>query len=227
MVNETAQWHERQERFQKLNRVFLIIYIGLTFAVLLRGILLSYDRAILYSVISLFMLGVPRLAEKIGRITLPADCRFLFYLFSFGAVEFGSAMDAYDWIGWWDLLLHGLSGALIALVGLLVYNGLRHNHGQLAQAEQKLAVLFMNLAATTSAAFWEYYEFILDTFFGFDAQYSAAGVSDTMTDMMVCTAGGLLLSLWFYWSWHRGKSNFLGQTVEHFYVCNREGREHK
>ena len=136
-------------------------------------------------------------------------------------------MDAYDWIGWWDLLLHGLSGALIALIGLFVYNGLRHNQGQLAQAEQKLALVFMNLAATTSAAIWEYYEFILDTFFGFDAQYSAAGVSDTMTDMMVCTAGGLLLSLWFFWSWRQGKSNFLGQTVEHFYACNREGRAQK
>ncbi len=227
MQNETAQWHERQVHFQKLNRIFLIVYIGVTIAVLLRGISVAYNRAILYSVISLFMLGVPRLVEKAGRLTVPADGRFLFYLFSFGAVEFGSAMDAYDWIGWWDLLLHGLSGALIALIGLFVYNGLRHNQGQLAQAEQKLAVVFMNLAATTSAAIWEYYEFILDTFFGFDAQYSAAGVSDTMTDMMVCTAGGLLLSLWFFWSWRQGKSNFLGQTVEHFYACNREGRAQK
>ncbi len=227
MQNETAQWHERQVHFQKLNRIFLIVYIGVTIAVLLRGISVAYNRAILYSVISLFMLGVPRLVEKAGRLTIPADGRFLFYLFSFGAVEFGSAMDAYDWIGWWDLLLHGLSGALIALIGLFVYNGLRHNQGQLAQAEQKLALVFMNLAATTSAAIWEYYEFILDTFFGFDAQYSAAGVSDTMTDMMVCTAGGLLLSLWFFWSWRQGKSNFLGQTVEHFYACNREGRAQK
>ena len=227
MQNETAQWHERQVHFQKLNRIFLIVYIGVTIAVLLRGISVAYNRAILYSVISLFMLGGPRLVEKAGRLTIPADGRFLFYLFSFGAVEFGSAMDAYDWIGWWDLLLHGLSGALIALIGLFVYNGLRHNQGQLAQAEQKLALVFMNLAATTSAAIWEYYEFILDTFFGFDAQYSAAGVSDTMTDMMVCTAGGLLLSLWFFWSWRQGKSNFLGQTVEHFYACNREGRAQK
>ena len=208
MQNETAQWHERQVHFQKLNRIFLIVYIGVTIAVLLRGISVAYNRAILYSVISLFMLGVPRLVEKAGRLTIPADGRFLFYLFSFGAVEFGSAMDAYDWIGWWDLLLHGLSGALIALIGLFVYNGLRHNQGQLAQAEQKLALVFMNLAATTSAAIWEYYEFILDTFFGFDAQYSAAGVSDTMTDMMVCTAGGLLLSLWFFGAGGRGKAIF-------------------
>ena len=227
MQNETAQWHERQVHFQKLNRIFLIVYIGVTIAVLLRGISVAYNRAILYSVISLFMLGAPRLVEKAGRLTIPADGRFLFYLFSFGAVEFGSAMDAYDWIGWWDLLLHGLSGALIALIGLFVYNGLRHNQGQLAQAEQKLALVFMNLEATTSAAIWEYYEFILDTFFGFDAQYSAAGGSETMTDMMGCTAGGLLLSLWFFWSWRQGKSNFLGQTVEHFYACNREGRAQK
>ena len=56
MQNETAQWHERQVHFQKLNRIFLIVYIGVTIAVLLRGISVAYNRAILYSVISLFML---------------------------------------------------------------------------------------------------------------------------------------------------------------------------
>ena len=171
------------------------------------------------------MLALPKLAEKLGHFVVPADSRFLFYLFCFGAVELGSALGAYDWISWWDLLLHGLSGALIALVGLLVYNGLRHNHGDLPKDEQKLAVLFMNLAATTSAALWEYYEFMLDTFFGFDAQYSAAGVGDTMTDMMICTVGGLCLSLWFYQSWRREKANFLMTTVAHFYACNKQERE--
>ena len=83
----------------------------------------------------------------------------------------------------------------------------------------------MNLAATTSAALWEYYEFMLDTFFGFDAQYSAAGVGDTMTDMMICTVGGLCLSLWFYQSWRREKANFLMTTVAHFYACNKQERE--
>lgn len=225
MVKDTIKLNAREQRYRKWNRLVLFIYISVTIAVLIRGFLTAYDRAVLYSVISLVMLALPKLAEKLGHFVVPADSRFLFYLFCFGAVELGSALDAYDWISWWDLLLHGLSGALIALVGLLVYNGLRHNHGDLPKDEQKLAVLFMNLAATTSAALWEYYEFMLDTFFGFDAQYSAAGVGDTMTDMMICTVGGLCLSLWFYQSWRREKDNFLMTTVAHFYACNKQERE--
>lgn len=225
MVKDTIKLNAREQRYRKWNRLVLFIYISVTIAVLIRGLLTAYDRAVLYSVISLVMLALPKLAEKLGHFVVPADSRFLFYLFCFGAVELGSALDAYDWISWWDLLLHGLSGALIALVGLLVYNGLRHNHGDLPKDEQKLAVLFMNLAATTSAALWEYYEFMLDTFFGFDAQYSAAGVGDTMTDMMICTVGGLCLSLWFYQSWRREKANFLMTTVAHFYACNKQERE--
>lgn len=224
-MKDTITLDAREQRYQKWNRFILLIYIGVTIAVLIKGILTAYDRAVLYSVISLALLGVPKLFGKLGQFVVPADSRFLFYIFCFGAVELGSAMDAYDWISWWDLLLHGLSGALIALVGLLVYNGLRHNQGNIPKAEQKLAVLFMNLAATTSAALWEYYEFILDTFFGFNAQYSAAGVGDTMTDMMICTAGGLCLSLWFYNSWRREKENFLMKTVAHFYACNEQERE--
>lgn len=225
MVKDTIKLNAREQRYRKWNRLVLFIYISVTIAVLIRGLLTAYDRAVLYSVISLVMLALPKLAEKLGHFVVPADSRFLFYLFCFGAVELGSALDAYDWISWWDLLLHGLSGALIALVGLLAYNGLRHNHGDLPKDEQKLAVLFMNLAATTSAALWEYYEFMLDTFFGFDAQYSAAGVGDTMTDMMICTVGGLCLSLWFYQSWRREKANFLMTTVAHFYACNKQERE--
>lgn len=225
MVKDTIKLNAREQRYRKWNRLVLFIYISVTIAVLIRGFLTAYDRAVLYSVISLVMLALPKLAEKLGHFVVPADSRFLFYLFCFGAVELGSALDAYDWISWWDILLHGLSGALIALVGLLVYNGLRHNHGDLPKDEQKLAVLFMNLAATTSAALWEYYEFMLDTFFGFDAQYSAAGVGDTMTDMMICTVGGLCLSLWFYQSWRREKANFLMTTVAHFYACNKQERE--
>ena len=225
MVKDTIKLNAREQRYRKWNRLVLFIYISVTIAVLIRGLLTAYDRAVLYSVISLVMLALPKLAEKLGHFVVPADSRFLFYLFCFGAVELGSALDAYDWISWWDLLLHGLSGALIALVGLLVYNGLRHNHGDLPKDEQKLAVLFMNLAATTSAALWEYSEFMLDTFFGFDAQYSAAGVGDTMTDMMICTVGGLCLSLWFYQSWRREKANFLMTTVAHFYACNKQERE--
>lgn len=221
------EWDKREQRYSRLNRIFLVVYVVISFCVLWRGVMIGYGRAILYSVVSLVMLAMPLIAEKILKVVFPADSRFFFYLFTFAAVEFGSAMDAYDWIPWWDLFLHGFSGALIAFAGFLFYNGLRHNQGQLPGEEWPVVVIFMNLTATTSAALWEYYEFILDTFFGFNAQYSELGVGDTMTDMMICTAGGLVLSLWIYWSYHHKKQNILLATAEHFYWRNEQGRQTK
>lgn len=224
---DIEQWDKRQKRYQRWNRIFLIIYIGISLAVLARGVTWHYNRATLYSVIALVMLVIPWVVEKLGRLVIPADCRFLYYIFCFAAIELGSALDGYDRISWWDLLLHAASGALLAFLGLFIYNGLRHNQGQIPLEEEKLAIIFMNLLATTAAAFWEYYEFCLDTFFGFNAQYSAAGVTDTMTDMIACTIGGLCLSIWFTLGAHKEKDkdetkgNFLRQTVAHFYVRNR------
>lgn len=216
------QWDLRQQRFARLNKVLLAVYLVVTLLVFYQGVKNQYSRAILYSIVSLIMLLVPKIVEMLLKITIPADSRFLFYLFCFGAVEFGSAMDGYDLISWWDLLLHGLSGMLIGFVGLIIFNALRGNHGSLAREDLSLALLFINLTATTSAAFWEYYEFVLDQFFGFNAQLSAFGVSDTITDMMICTLGGFLLSLWLGIDYIKGKDNLLLNTLNHFYYRNRK-----
>lgn len=215
-------WDKRQRAFQRVNRIFLLIYLLTTVWVLIDGIKTAYSRAILYSVVALLLLLAPQVVSKLFKVVFPSDCRFLFYLFVFGAVEFGSAMDGYDLISWWDLLLHCLSGALVAFAALLIFNALRKNQGQLAKEELPLAIIFMNLAATTSAAFWEYYEFMLDEFFGFNAQLSSMGTGDTMTDMMICTLGGLLISAWIGWSYYQNRDNALLSVVNHFYYRNRK-----
>ena len=132
-------------------------------------------------------------------------------------------MEGYTLIPWWDLFLHCLSGALAGLIGLILFNALRKNNGKIDHQDMLLAVLFVNFFGTTTAALWEYYEFILDEFFGATAQMVAlTGVSDTMTDMMVCTLGTVVVSIIIFLHYTTKYKSMIMQTVDHYYEKNNK-----
>lgn len=218
-----GSWDKREKLFKQINLVVLVIYVAVSLVVLYQGIQTNYSRAVLYSVISLGLLFIPILVSKLFKMTLPADSRFFYYLFCFGAVEFGSAMDGYDLLPWWDLFLHCLSGALAGVVGLVIFNALQKNKGQVRAEDGLLMACFVNFFATTTAAAWEYYEFVLDHFFGFTAQLVATtGVGDTMTDMMVCTLGGLVISILIYRHYGTSRKGWMMATIDHYYYRNQK-----
>ena len=142
--------------------------------------------------------------------------------FVLAAVPFASLIGGYDFVPYWDKILHFLSGFLFAVLGTVVYFSGTPGHA-LARADAANAALFTWMFAVLSAVLWEIWEYIVSLFGADPQQVAATGVGDTMQDMIVCTLGGLLtaVSCWKYLR-HLGENRRPGLMMRLFEAYYRE-----
>ncbi|MGN0531403.1 MAG: hypothetical protein ACI4IN_01235 [Eubacterium sp.] len=143
-----------------------------------------------------FIIEVPPLSQTLLNIII-----------LFGIV-FGSYMELFDKIWWFDNAMHILSGFVSAAFAYDFAVILQRKKGPCSII---LASIFGLMFAITIAAGWEFYEFLMDTLHGTNLQLSKAGpetamfdmtkynneygylgLVDTMTDMMMNTCGGIV-----------------------------------
>ncbi|MBM2575887.1 hypothetical protein JQC91_06190 [Jannaschia sp. Os4] len=107
--------------------------------------------------------------------------------FCAGALLFGELGDGYEMVPWWDMALHVVSMAALAVVGtalaLLPTGGARPR-----TPVWVLATLAFGFAMMVGAL-WEVMEFGLDAAFGFETQDT--GLDDTMWDVIANAVGAL------------------------------------
>ncbi|OCA84447.1 hypothetical protein A8F94_17260 [Bacillus sp. FJAT-27225] len=96
-------------------------------------------------------------------------------------------------LGWWDTLLHGLSGALLGFTGIALYERLVHR-GAGTQISAWFVFLFVFSFAVFGGVVWEIYEFASDQLLGMTLQ--GGGNKDTMTDLIADSMGGLAVAIW-------------------------------
>lgn len=142
--------------------------------------------------------------------------------FVLAAVPFASLIGGYDFVPYWDKILHFLSGFLFAALGTVVYFSLKPGHA-LERADAANAALFTWMFAVLSAVLWEIWEYIVSLFGADPQQVAATGVGDTMQDMIVCTLGGLFtaVSCWKYLR-HLGENRRPGLMMRLFAAYYRE-----
>lgn len=125
----------------------------------------------------------------------------------FVGIVFGSYMEFFDKFWWFDNFTHILAGFVSAAFGYDFACIIQRKKGQCAAT---LAAIFALMFALSIAVGWEFYEFLMDTFHGtnlqlakegaetamfdlskYHGEYGYIGLVDTMTDMMMNTAGGI------------------------------------
>lgn len=126
----------------------------------------------------------------------------------FVGIVIGSYFKMFDKIWWFDIFMHVLSGFVCAVFGYDFAVIIQRKKGQCAAT---LAALFSIMFALSIAVGWEFYEFLMDTFHGtnlqlskpgeetamfdlsqYHGEYGYLGLVDTMTDMMMNAAGGIV-----------------------------------
>jgi len=124
---------------------------------------------------------------RLSGIAMPAGLATGVLAFSLCAFVVGEWYGAYAWNWWWDIALHLLSAAVLALVGhalvLLTTAGAPPRTGLWIGS-----ILAVGFAALVGAA-WEMMEFAIDAIFGTNAQRS--GLPDTMGDVTANIAGAI------------------------------------
>ena len=142
---------------------------------------------------SFLLTYMPELFSQITHISLPSSFKLIVVLFIFAANYLGELHSYYNKIWWWDIFLHTSSGIFTAFAGFLIVYIKENEQPQSSGLNFLLIALFALSFAVLSGTLWEIYEFLMDKLFGLNMQRGS--LTDTMTDLIADTSGGLLTSV--------------------------------
>lgn len=138
---------------------------------------------------------------------VPPLSQTLLNLIIFIGIVFGSYLELFDRLPWFDNFMHILSGFVCASFGYDFACIIQRKIGRCAAT---LAAIFSLMFALSIAVGWEFYEFLMDTLHGtnlqlakqgpetamfdlakYNGEYGYIGLVDTMVDLMMNAAGGV------------------------------------
>lgn len=173
------------------------------------------------ALLALILSFLPDYIEKRQNIHFPQQLEFLLILFMYAGIYLSARFDMYYRVFWWDDLLHGLSGAMIGFIGFLIVYKINHKHSM--DFNPLLIAIFAFTFSVTIAVFWEIFEFLMDVYFGTAMQkwdlpeetrmmgrpYQGSGLRDTMSDLILGSAGALVSSIISYFLYKNEKRKTL------------------
>jgi hypothetical protein len=162
--------------------------------------------------LTLFVTFIPNILQKKWNIVYPIELWVVVLLFVMAALIFGEAFDFYYKFGWWDDVLHVLSGFVIAMVAFIFIKQLNENADIRVTLSPFFAALFAVSFSMAISVVWEIFEYSMDTWFGTNMQKS--GLVDTMHDLIVATIGAVIVGVMGYLYLKNGANNLIGRMIE-------------
>lgn len=202
--------------------ISIIIRVSLVLAIIFT-ILTKKWTSLYTSTITLFLTFLPSIIENNYKISLPSEFEILIILFIFASLFLGEVRDYYTRFGWWDIMLHGLSGIILGFIGFIILYVLSRN--ELIKAQPLILVLFSFSFAVAFGAIWEIFEFTMDNLFGLNMQRS--GLVDTMWDLIFDTFGAVIVSVAGYQYLKRVEAPLFRRLIKRFSSANPEYFEKK
>lgn len=173
-----------------------------------------------YAAISLFTLTVsfaPLVLERRARVRIPAALQTAYVAFVFASMFGGEVLGLYGRIWPWDDIVHFSSGLLIALSGAVWLTALTHKP-RVARMPAWLQALFAFCLVAALIMAWEFTEFTSDHWFGTNSQ---GPLLDTMRDLLLGAAGGLIMSIAFLLHLRGHNVPVLGWIISAYRRLNR------
>lgn len=143
-------------------------------------------------------------------------------IFCYFASLIGSCLGGYG-VKYFDKFVHFGFGFCGIEIAYLLYMILKKSSKIDNRQEWHIFLVFINAVNLAVAALWEFYEYAMLVFFNNDAiNHYTSGVHDTMTDMLVCAAGGLIVTAFLIQASRSKKDNFFTLLPQKFYTLNLE-----
>jgi len=185
----------------KSDRVKLAIYILFRILVVAAGTVAVFRANWInfaLSLVTLFLTFLPTIIRREFHVYYPGEFEILVLLFIFASMYLGEIHSFYARIWWWDLMLHALSGVIIAAIGFSLVGILNGEERLAVELSPAFVAIFSFSFALSMGVIWEIYEFSMDSLFGLNMQKS--GLSDTMGDLIVDALGALVVPIigYFY-----------------------------
>ena len=110
----------------------------------------------------------------------------------------------------YDKFLHLLSGAIIAIIGYILFIYLTNDISR-KEMNPLTSAIFVILFATAAAGVWEIWEFTTDSLFGLTAQNNS--LNDTMWDIICGTVIGLITAIPIYINSKTNNIKIINRTI--------------
>ena len=206
--------------YKHLSIVTAVIYCLVSAGAAVYNILMQSAYEIMLSFVSFLFLLLPILLHRILRLKPAYAVHFLLYAFTLLAFVGGMALQGYSKLPYYDKFVHGLSGIVFGIIGILLFYLLKPVK-KMEPGDYGLVSWFSLCFSMFIAAVWEIYEYVIGLILGTDPQrVLTSGVADTMLDIIVCLAGALVLEFSIYRYFKQKKHPLLMSLFENFYRIN-------
>jgi uncharacterized membrane protein YjdF len=146
-----------------------------------------------YAVYALAIIPIT-LAFDIIKVTtkfrISQNLELLYLIFIFFAEILGINLRIYYLLPVYDKVMHLISGALTAILSLLVLH-----HFKIPLRKKSFVVFFALSLTLAMAAGWEIFEYTVDRFGGDMQRTRLHGINDTMLDIIAALVGGVMVVL--------------------------------
>ena len=146
---------------------------GLVILTLIRHALRFDLESVFLCGLTLVLLVLPSILTRKLQIELPSTLEIIILLFIFAAEILGEINSFYVRVPNWDTMLHTLNGFLCAAVGFALVDMLNRSD----VFSFKLSPIYLAIVAfcfsMTVGVLWEFFEYGVDCFLGFDMQKDA------------------------------------------------------
>lgn len=149
------------------NFTFCLFGFLVILAFILQLVFKEYRNALICA-LTLVLILLPIFLQIRFKIIIPNSLLLLFYLVIYAAGILGEVYNFYIYFKWWDIVLHTLSGFLIASIGLSLFslNTLEKSFN----IKPLLVSLFVLCFSMTISTMWEFNEYGIDKVFKTDYQ---------------------------------------------------------
>ena len=181
------------------------------------------DWADAFNTALIFLLMVaPSFLKSKYSVYLPFELDLAIVSFIFFTLFLGSLRDFYELFPLWDTVLHFQSGILLGIVGFVLIYILNEQKTKRLELNPGFISFFAVTFSLAISVVWEIYEYIVDTFLGFNMQET--GLPDIMGDLIFNAIGALIVGLvGYFWMRRRQKLPFTPRLLSGF--RNRRGEK--
>ena len=165
----------------------------------------DYVLMLLQCVVGVLAMLLPSFLQRKWQLVIPSRMMILFALFLYSAIYLGEVRAFYYNVPHWDTILHTCSGAMLGALGFSMINFLNKTDRVPMNLSPAFVAFFTLCFAVFLGAVWEIYEFTADGLLHTNMQKFAledgtplmgrAALLDTMKDIIVDTAGALVMSV--------------------------------
>ncbi len=177
----------------KSEKYFLFFLVLFTLFFLVKGCVLLDFRLVFLCLLTLVLFCLVQFLERLLKIRISSFMRGLLFLFIFCAEVLGEGFTFYMTFPYWDNILHFVFGFISACFGFSIMKfflkreKIRDNFGF-------ILVFFALCFSMTIGVVWEFFEFGMDKYFGYDMQkdtfikkINSANIGESFNDIVFST----------------------------------------